>query len=364
MTIGLLATLVLFPLAGFALARVAGPMQPFLAGAGAVGAILFVTNAAGVPLVPMLVALVVASVVVLVVVRAPRREFIRYPLLPTLIAAVIAAALLAIAATVPLDDYDGRAFWLLKAKAIAVDRSVNGAFFHQHESFDPRNQYPLVVPIDAAVVMLAAHDLDDREVRWLYVFFAIGFALELRRRTGPWSAAVFLALPGIATQSLTAGSDILLGAVTACAFFELVDAVSPLRLGLWLSFIALTKSEGLPLSLLLLVLRAFIFRKRIAVAAAPLFVAIATLLVWRSSVPRSDEPPFAHLIATIPQHAREFAHYLGGFATEMLAFANWGVLWMAVGVALIVLVSRRMWLPAAGVRAVGVFLPGGVGHIQ
>jgi len=352
MTIGLLVTVVLFPLVGLAVGRLVGPVQPFLAGAGAIGAIVFVASVLHAPLVATLIVLVVAAIVVLIVKRAPRREPASYPLLPTCIAAAIIFVLLAIAAIVPLEDYDGRAFWLLKAKAIAFDRSVDGAFFHQRETLDPRNQYPLLVPIDAATLLIAGRELDDRHVRWLYVFFAAGFALELRRRIGTlcspalgaWSAAVFLALPAIvnpAIGALSAGADIVLGAFAACAFFEIVEARSPLRLGLWLSFVALTKSEGLPLALLLFLIAAFVFRRRIAVAAVPLFIAIGTLLAWRSGVPSSDEQPVVRQIVTIPRHVHELVLYLVRFAHQSMAFESWGALWIAFFIAIVVLALRR-----------------------
>jgi len=351
---GLLVTLVLFPVVGLAIGRIAGPVQPFLAGTGAIGAIVFVAGVLHVPIVATVIAIVVAAIVILIVRPAPKGPRLSYPIVPTILAAAIVIVLLTVTAIVPLDDYDGRAFWLLKAKAIAFDRSVDGPFFHLRESWDSRNQYPLLVPIDAGVLMIAGRDLDDRHVRWLYVLFAAGFALELRRRLGAWVAAAFLTLPVIASAATGAPSaycDIALGAFAACAFFEIVDAVSPLRLGMWLSFVVLTKSEGLPLALLLLTIAAFVFRKRIGIAIAPFAIAAGALLFWRTRIPRSDEEPFARLIAGIPHHARTFVAYLGGFAREMVAIDRWGIAWIGVAVALIVLGIRRQWRPFALVVA-------------
>src|SRR4029079_18888810 len=152
---------------------------------------------------------------------------------PILIAA--AAWLLIVTAVVPLDDYDGRAFWLLKAKAIAHERQVDGPFFQQRTSASPRNQYPLLMPADAAVLMLAGRELDDRHIRWLYACVAIAFALEVSRRLGPWFGAALLCLPEVFRAAQTASSDVALGAFAAAAFFAIVEGKNPLQLGLWLS---------------------------------------------------------------------------------------------------------------------------------
>src|SRR5207248_6702353 len=165
---GLLATIALFPAVGAAVSRLIGRVQPYLAGAGAVGGLLFVLNLLHVPLIVALALIVVGTLAVLAWRRQMPSLHAPHELVPTLIIALVSAWLLFLTAVVPLDDYDGRAFWLLKAKAIAHERQVDGPFFQQRESASPRNQYPLLVPTDAAVTMLAARELDDRPVRWLY----------------------------------------------------------------------------------------------------------------------------------------------------------------------------------------------------
>jgi hypothetical protein len=299
---GCIATLLLFPLVGVAVSRLVGRVQPFLAGAGAVGTLLFIAGVAHVPLRLAIGIIIAGSILILIVRRGKPAARIAYPPLPTAIAAVVSVWLLFMTAIVPLNDYDGRAFWLLKAKAIAHERQIDGPFFQQRASFSPRNQYPLLVPLDAAVAMMAGRELDDRQTRWLYACFGIAFALEIRRRigalvsaeTGAWLAAAFLALPQIisaSTGAASAGCDVPLGAFAAAAFFELVDGRSPLRLGMWLSFVTLTKSEGLPLAILLLLVAAFVLRKQAVAAAVPPAIAAAALLLWRTRVPRSDETP-------------------------------------------------------------------------
>jgi hypothetical protein len=352
---GLLATIMLFPAVGLAVTRLIGRVQPFLAGTGAVGALLFVLNLAHVPLLAALALIAVATIVVLVVTRGEPGGERRAEWIPTILIALVSAWLLVITAIVPLDDYDGRAFWLLKAKAIAHEKQVDGPFFQEKETDSPRNQYPLLVPVDAALTMLAGRELDDRHTRWLYALFAIGFALEVRRRLGAWPAAVFICLPAILDTANTAGSDIALGAFAAAAFFAVAEGASPLQLGFWLACATLTKSEGLPLAALLLAAGAFVFRKRIVLAAAPFAVSTAALLLWRTKIHRTDEAPFVRLVFDWAQHLRSLRGTAWAFAEQLWAFENWGGLWMAFLAALAVLAWQKKWRAAA--LTTGVVVP-------
>ena len=363
---GMLFTVVFFPLLGAAVGRCVGRMQPFLAGAGIAGSVLFLTSLAHVPLPFTAGAMVVLSLVVVWRKRKPIATPIRYPRLPTMIAAGFAIWLLAFTAIVPLDDYDGRAVWLFKAKAIAHEGGVDGPLFRLQTGVSPRNQYPLLLPIDAALTMMAGRELDDRHARWLYACLAIGFALEVRRRfaslfspeVGAWLAAALICLPAILSPAIgaaSAGCDVALGAFAACAFFELIEGESPLRFGVWLSFMTLTKREGLPLAALLLAIGVVAFGQRIAVALMPLAAALAGLFYWRSYVKPTDEPAFGGLILDLPRHGRRFAEFLVAFAREPLRFSMWGMLWLAVFVAIVVLLLRRRWKPV--VVTLAIILP-------
>lgn len=343
--IGLLVTVTLFPLVGAAVSRLVGRVQPFLAGAGVVGGVLFVLSLMHVPM-PAILAVIV--LVALFGIVKPKLETPN----PILIAA--AAWLLIVTAVVPLDDYDGRAFWLLKAKAIAHERQVDGPFFQQRTSASPRNQYPLLMPADAAVLMLAGRELDDRHIRWLYACVAIAFALEVSRRLGPWFGAALLCLPEIFRAAQTASSDVALGAFAAAAFFAIVEGKHPLQLGLWLSCAVLTKSEGLPLALLLLGVGAFVFRKRVIIAAAPFAATTAALLLWRTRAKPSDGAPFTKLVFDWRDHLDSLRGTLAAFAEQIVAFRNWGVLWIAFLAAIVVLAVCRRWRDLAMSAAVVV----------
>jgi hypothetical protein len=269
-----------------------------------------------------------------------------------------------IAAITPLNDFDGRAFWLLKAKALVHDRSIDGPFFQNKEVFSPRNHYPLLLPLDAAAIMALAHDTDDHQVRFLYLGIFAALAFHLRNRLArlidpkiaAWCAASFVWIPQFAISdaggALTAYSDLAIAAFVACAFFELMEDGSPLIFGCWLAFLTLTKSEGLPLAIILAVVGAFTFRRRIAIALAPLAVATISLIAWRSGIPSTDEEPFLSRLPLLPQRLDRVLPAIGGVVRHALAVNTWGVFWLAALIAIALLVARREWRPAAVVIGV------------
>jgi hypothetical protein len=261
------------------------------------------------------------------------------------------------AAITPLNDFDGRAFWALKAKAIAHERSIDGPFFHGG-THDPRNQYPILIPLDGAVVLSLAHSLDDRHLRWLYLGMLAALALLVREQigrllspaAGAWCAAILVWIPQFAVEpeggALSAYNDIAIGAFVAGAFFELVaeEAKSELRFGLWLAFLVLTKSEGLPLALVFLGIGAFVFRKRILMPAITTIVATAALIVWRLRIPPGDEEDVFRLIPTIPEKLHRLGMAIAAFPRHMLLMPRWGIFWIAVIVAAII--AARIGAPA------------------
>ncbi len=309
---------------------------------GLLGASLFVLGVFHVPFV------VTMAIVIIVCVRAGFSRPVkvardRQPVL-TLITIIPLLALTITASIVPLDDFDGRAFWLLKAKALATERSIDGPFFHDNE---PRNQYPLLMPLDAAMVMMATGKPDDRYARWLYLFTFAALVFFIRDRLGPWYAAILAWLPQFAVASdggaLSAYSDIAVAAFVACAFFELLEARLPIRFGMWLSFLLLTKNEGLPIAVILFVIGAFSFRRRIAVSAIPVVIAAAALFAWRSGIPKTDEENYLALLPALPSHLDRIVPAIAESAKHVFLPANWGLLWIAVVMAMAIMAWRREW---------------------
>lgn len=347
--IGLVFTLLWFPLVGLAVSRLVGRVNVFLAGAGVHGLVLFIAGALHLSLVATAIAMGIVALAVIACRSAVAKPPLSYQggSFAAALLYVAIMALLFVSAVMPLADYDGRAFWLLKAKAIAHERSIDGPLFHG-ATMSPRNEYPLLVPLDAATVMFLARELDERHVRWLYALFAIALALEVRRRIGPWYAVLVLWLPQILLHpegsALSAYSDVALAAFVACAMFELVsESPDPLRFGLWVAFASVTKNEGLPFALVLLAIGVFVFRARAAIAAIPAGIGIATLLLWRSRIEPSDEAIF-HL-STLPGRLSELEDAILGIVRHLVAFRDWGLLWIAVAAALAVLAWHRRWRP-------------------
>ncbi|HEX3071390.1 MAG TPA: hypothetical protein VHX14_22690 [Thermoanaerobaculia bacterium] len=376
--IGLVITLVLFPLVGWSVARRSWG-EAFLFGVGLLGTILFLAGVVHVPLVLGFALLLIASIGGAVWTYRKYKGDTPHPTphtpLPTILMAIPLIVLAFIAAVTPLNDFDGRAFWVLKAKGIAHERSIDGPFF-QGATLDPRNQYPILIPIDGAVIFALSHSLDDRQVRWLYAGLLAALALLVRERIanlispaiGAWCAALLVWIPqfAIATEggALSAYNDIAIAAFAAGAFFELVDAVArsrsfavsrssigekdretsqprdlatadyrEIRFGLWLAFLILTKSEGLPFALVFLVIGAFVFRKRIATPAIFAIIAAVALLVWRGRIPVGDEENFVRMLPTIPEKLDHLRAALTAFPQHMIAFSSWGIFWIAVIIA-------------------------------
>jgi hypothetical protein len=349
--IGLLVTLILFPLVGWSIGR-RSLGEAFLFGAGLTGSVLFLAGVAHVPLVVALGLVGVWGVGSGVwELKRRRGEPRTLPLptphspLPTILMLIPIVALAFVAAITPLSDFDGRAFWVLKAKAIAQERTIDGPFFRS-TTVDPRkNHYPILIPIDGAVIFGIAHDVDDRQIRWLHLGLLAALALLARERigslvspaAGAWCAALLLWIPQFAIEpeggALSAYNDIAVAAFAAGAFFELLAADSPLRFGLWLTFLLLTKSEGLPFALVLLAIGTFVFRKRIAIPAIVSGIAALALTVWRMRIPAGDEEDIIRLLPTIPEKLHRIGEALAAFPSHMLLLPRWGAFWIAVVVA-------------------------------
>jgi hypothetical protein len=351
--IGAIATIALVLLAGEAAIRLTSGTSRFLLGSGIFGLLLYAGMLMGLGLTTVAASVLSLSIIVLARTAAKPRPRLRYPLAPALIGAIPVAILIYAVGITPLKDYDGRAFWLLKAKAIAHHRSVDNAFFHTQTSINPRNSYPVLVPVIAATAFHTSGELDDHHVRWLYLAFYLAFALEIRRRLtgaysadiGAWCACLYLWLPQLATDggggAASAYNDIILGAFVGCAFFDLAERAAPGRFGLWLAFILLTKNEGLPIAVVLLGLGVVVYGRRLLMAIPGFAAGLFTLLVWKHQAPRTDELDFGNLVWTVPAHSERLVASLGGYAMQIVAFEHWGAFWIAFVLSLGGLLLRR-----------------------
>jgi hypothetical protein len=200
-------------------------------------------------------------------------------------------------------------------------------------------------------VMIASGDIDDRHVRWIYPLALLALALHARKWIGWWPAALLPWIPQFAIAEdggvTSAYNDVIVAAFAGCAFFELVERRSPLRFGLWLAFLTLTKSEGLPYALVLFVAGAFVFGRRVAVSAAPFAIAVVTLLIWRGRVPSGDEENFFARLPYLVQKFDRLFPALMRFAEHAARFDRWGLFWIATLVATVVMIARGFRREAA-----------------
>ena len=349
----LLVTAILFLLAGFIFGR--QPLaEAYLTGLGVVGGVLFFLGLFHVPFALSLLLVTAAGLVGAVRKREVPR--VRFGIAPTIAAAVPLLLLAVIAGIIPLHDWDGRTFWLLKAKALAHEGVIDGPLFHNQSADDPRNQYPLLMPLDAASVMIVTHHADDREVRWLYLFTFVALVFHLRRKlalhvppgVAAWCAAILAWTPqglfGETGGALSAYSDLPLAAFTGCAFCELLEMRAPLRFGFWLACMALTKAEGLPIAILLLAIACITWRRRAVRSAAPLAAAVLALMRWHAAVPVTDEENFIHELPRFPTYAAErLLPAIVGIARHAATFQVWGLFWIAALIGLLFLARRREW---------------------
>lgn len=370
---GAILTAIVLPLIGAAVQRLVGPGPRFLLGLGASGFMLYVAMLLHIPPMPVAIGLVAAAVLILLFVRGVRPtppartgEVARAPqsVAATVVTAAPIVLLLFASAVLPLRDYDGRAFWVLKAKAIAHEKAVDGPFFRGERGHSPKNEYPLLVPVVAGMVMMATGDSDDLQIRWIYVLALGSFAFHARRWTGSWPAALIAWLPQFAIApeggALSAYSDIIMAAFVACALFELMARQSALRFGLWISFLVLTKNEGLPFALVLLVAGIVLFGRRIGAALPPLAAALAALFLWKVNVRPTDDDPLFSLLPTFPEKLDRVLPAARGFLGHAIG-EEWGFFWIAVLAATIFLIVRRQWrdvvLPAGVIVAMtGVYV--------
>ncbi|HYS53824.1 MAG TPA: hypothetical protein VER58_08715 [Thermoanaerobaculia bacterium] len=353
---GAVIAAVLFPIVGCIAGR-RSLDEAFLFGLGIIGAAMFVLGLLHVPFVITIGLLVVAGLLGCWRNWTPSNPATQQPSNLAKIAMVVPLIAIAVpAAIVPLNDFDGRGFWLLKAKALANERTINGPFFHNEVMEDPRNQYPLLLPLDAAAVMMLAGDDDDEQVRFIYVLTFAALVFFVARRIDPWCGAILAWTPQFLVSNeggvLTAYADIAFAAFVACAFVELIEKRSPLNFGLWLSFLILTKNEGLPIAIAL----ALIGLRRPRAAAAPLLAAIA-LFVWQAGIPKTDEEDFLRLLPTLPSRLGRLFPAVIESGKHFFAIPSWGLLWMATLIALVVLALRKEWrAPAVLLAMTAVYL--------
>lgn len=359
--IALAVTLVVFPLVGLAAALLLRLPLPscrfafcYLAGLGVHGALLYLLGALRVPLVTAtLVAIPVLALIVVVLLRGrlPRREPAPRHVLASLVLAVPLVVLFCAAAVMPVRDYDGRVTWLPKARAIAIEHSVAGPFFHGQRGLNLHNRYPLLLPLDAATVMALSDDTRNEAARWMYVLIPIAALLVMRSRlaalygaSGAWTAATAAWLPvlfSIEGGALAAYNDLALAAFAGVAVLSLLASQENVA-GWFAAFAVLAKNEGAVLAIAVL-LAALAVRRLRAGVVAPVVAAMALVAYWRTLVPAAYDEQYEVLASSLLRSLHRVPEALLAIAQHACDVREWGVFWIAVAVA--VVLSRRITAP-------------------
>lgn len=364
----------------------------YLLGIAWVAGLLYgLSHFAGVPLRRPAVLVVAAVPVVLgglaCFLRRPRRRARRRPRWTRLewlalgLGATMSLAVFAEAVTNPLRDWDGRMTWATSARYIRAEATVEARVFREPGWYMTHEWYPLLLPVAQVVsIELVEADKDRHVFRPLYAaFFPVLLVLIHRagrrfagRAGGALTATAAAVLPFVVYfpggGAVSGYSDIPLACFYGAALLLLAGSRPRLghglAAGLLLAACTLTKNEGLPLALWLLVVagairpRAFRRRWRALAAAAAVVAPAAVLLVsWRAGIP-GRFASYEQLISWAnlwPGVVERVPFLLARVSQEMAAREDWGFLWWA---ALLVLaagwrgVRRRsallMALAAAG----------------
>lgn len=331
----------------------------YLLGLGVVGIYGHLAGAIRLPLTTATYLLPWISAVIIVIRRRRSAETVTATPEPrssiALTAAVVMSIPVAVAIlqtfAVPLGDYDGRTFWMLKARAIAHEESLTGPFFRGETSRHPHSEYPLLMPISSAVVFKLTSSDDDRTARWVFTLTAIAFLVTLRRLLRTVSSANVSAvvvsavawLPQFAIETdggaASAYADIPVAAFTTVAltFIARGELAVP-QLAISLASLPLIKNEGAVIALVLAACALALGnrdRLRFLQRSGSLTLfAIVILSAWRAAVPLEHDENYPHLLRSIGETYGRAPTAMRELLSRMLDVDRWGLFWAIALVAL------------------------------
>lgn len=345
----------------------------FLVGVGATGSLLFLLALIGMRITSLMAwsIVIVAGLLIwrkraalLSVMRSPQQARSRSSMIGLLLIALPFVAALYGMWSLPISDYDGRATWLPKAAAIANEHSIAGPFFQGERGLNLHNHYPLLLPLDVAAMMLITGTESVDIARPLFLLIPLAFltfayeSVRVRLQESAWVIAIAAWLPPwiVAPEGgvSSAYADLTTAAFFGAAVFaasdehEARDEHEPSTarsVGMWLTFLILTKNEGLILALALIGALVVCGRiKHLATAAqiatGPL-VAVVMLAIWRASVPEAYEHRYHEQAKEIFNKLPRIGNAVTAFCSHAFSVANWGFVWPAIIAASIWSIVRR-----------------------
>lgn len=316
----------------------------FLAAAGIAGTLLFALGVLHVPLTRVTFAIVAIVAAALIIRRKPElpRAEDWLPILVLCIPFAIAAYTISI---LPLADYDGRLTWMPKADAIVREGSIRGPFFMGERGLNLHNRYPLLVPLDVALVK--AFGGSGRHFFWLVPFAGLLWCFTFVRREhgriAAWLVASLPWLPSIVAAPeggvMSAYTDLTVMAFTGAA---LMSIANPRATGMWLTFLVLTKNEGLVIAAAICV-AVLLFRgmRQVAWVAVPPVIAALLLALWRRSIPAAYDEQYEVLIRDLPSNLDRLDDALRALGTHALDVRQWGFFWVITSICVLVALTRR-----------------------
>lgn len=304
------------------------------------------------------------------------------------VSALICLGVLAEALANPLLDWDGRMTWVVQARYIHAEGTVDARALREPEWYVTHPRYPLLLPLaQVALAELFPLGEDAHAVyRPLYavflpVFLALVYGGARRWVSGNAAALAMLSaalLPFLPYHpgggAVSAYSDLPLAGFYGGALLLLVRARPRLShgiaAGLLLGAAVLAKNEGAPLALwALLVTSVALARRRKAVpvvaAAVPFVLAVALLVSWRSGIPNRYDERYEDLLTLAnlwPEIVTRAPLLLPRIKIEMAAAKHWTVFW-SVAPLLLVAGRRGFCRRPSGLLALAALAPLGVGWL-
>jgi hypothetical protein len=275
----------------------------------------------------------------------------------------IVSLLAAEAISVPPTDWDGVMTWLPLTRLILNEEAARPSALLDASAWFANPRYPSGVPVaNATLAPLLGSDMsDERNLRIISVMFLIGYlgvVYQLADTIGGRIAARVAVGLSLTTQMLVTerkgGTMGNYADLPLAAFLGLIVLLSLTRHRPWVLSVAavaaaLTKTEGIPIVLLMLgglVFAAWLtdagLRARIPPLVLGVIGACGGLAVWRAPIPVRDmqEYPLKEFmnVGAVVAHLRSAMPLV---LERLVPNRRWGLLWVLTAIAIVVMLWDR-----------------------
>lgn len=246
----------------------------------------------------------------------------------------------------PLYAWDGWAIWLLQAKYFFYEKGVESSFF-RYAIID----YPTILGTYSSYIYLVLGKVDDKAVLLFFNSFYLALGLHFyattKRYTNKKTALIFTFLL-ISTQNLMrhggryeAGHAdlplaffIYVSTITTIQYWKAKNSKTLLTCFIFFGLMALTKNEGLPLSILLSAVVISTMRKEHKKHIKSAVFWVVPVIIWQLYKIIHQVPPnnFVKLAAI---DIYEIPIVLSAFSKEFVKVQNWNLLWITFVVSVV-----------------------------